>query len=601
METNSSQQSRSKQKTSTNGHNVDEEVDLLSFGNIVTVVHPIILSSSSAIAHASEARIAFTSANDNAVVGVNGGRLNKAPQFLHSSQLPTTSKGKQGDAESSLCPSSSAELEIVFGTHLKKSQSPLLETPSDSFQASSLVFQFPVTDEGQGLTAPIFTPTPSLNESSSPEKSSRSSSPDLIQFTPPKKSLPKKESPKVEKFSQIHVSKLNPIAAPRPRLNSTSSPFSPRIPGDLKTTTAFRCVDPFRAKPKILRSAIKKIDPNGSFQEILGKDITQPTLGDKLSLTRIAVMELPTVPHAGDATAPMLPFVTSASLPYLTTIEQDIDLIASKQFALSSYPPAHDLILSNSSSKIHSQPTGKDKADFSAAVSSTHLSKVTLPTALATRTTDDVFAELKQPLHVQTSQIQVDTKPGSAVDASDAITKNCDLDKCDLPALEEDDEDEDEEEPNQPVPDIKRISARKQKNADIFDIYLREAEKQPKAVKMISQADEAVQSTRWFIEQAEKQHIISSPRDYQLELFERAKKQNIIAVLDTGTHFPLFFLQTSLISSGSGKTFIAVLLLRYIIDQELEDRAIGKPKRVSFFLVGTYLLLGRPKLTYKLG
>jgi endoribonuclease Dicer len=36
---------------------------------------------------------------------------------------------------------------------------------------------------------------------------------------------------------------------------------------------------------------------------------------------------------------------------------------------------------------------------------------------------------------------------------------------------------------------------------------------------------------------------------------------------------------------GSGKTLIAVLLLQHIIKQELEDRALGKPKRVAFFLV----------------
>lgn len=29
-------------------------------------------------------------------------------------------------------------------------------------------------------------------------------------------------------------------------------------------------------------------------------------------------------------------------------------------------------------------------------------------------------------------------------------------------------------------------------------------------------------------------HTITDPREYQLELFERAKKQNVIAVLDTG-------------------------------------------------------------------
>ncbi|KAL9579266.1 MAG: hypothetical protein Q9203_006771, partial [Teloschistes exilis] len=69
--------------------------------------------------------------------------------------------------------------------------------------------------------------------------------------------------------------------------------------------------------------------------------------------------------------------------------------------------------------------------------------------------------------------------------------------------------------------------------------------------------------------------IIGDPREYQLELFERAKNQNIIAVLDT----------------GSGKTLIAVLLLRYILDQELEDRSMGKKPRVAFFLVDSVALV----------
>ncbi|KAL8931051.1 MAG: hypothetical protein Q9208_000153 [Pyrenodesmia sp. 3 TL-2023] len=73
----------------------------------------------------------------------------------------------------------------------------------------------------------------------------------------------------------------------------------------------------------------------------------------------------------------------------------------------------------------------------------------------------------------------------------------------------------------------------------------------------------------------DQQNIITDPREYQLELFERAKKQNIIAVLDT----------------GSGKTLIAVLLLRYIIDQELEDRAAGKKHRTAFFLVDSVALV----------
>ncbi|KAL9599467.1 MAG: hypothetical protein Q9219_003806 [cf. Caloplaca sp. 3 TL-2023] len=54
-------------------------------------------------------------------------------------------------------------------------------------------------------------------------------------------------------------------------------------------------------------------------------------------------------------------------------------------------------------------------------------------------------------------------------------------------------------------------------------------------------------------------HTITDPREYQLELFERAKKQNIIAVLDT--------------------------------DQELADRFNGRSRRVAFFLVDSVALV----------
>ncbi|PGH14121.1 hypothetical protein AJ79_03238 [Helicocarpus griseus UAMH5409] len=69
--------------------------------------------------------------------------------------------------------------------------------------------------------------------------------------------------------------------------------------------------------------------------------------------------------------------------------------------------------------------------------------------------------------------------------------------------------------------------------------------------------------------------IIHDPREYQLELFEKAKTQNIIAVLDT----------------GSGKTLIAVLLLKHIVQIELADRARGKPPRISCFLVDSVTLV----------
>ncbi|KAM5473717.1 Dicer-like protein 1 [Microsporum ferrugineum] len=69
--------------------------------------------------------------------------------------------------------------------------------------------------------------------------------------------------------------------------------------------------------------------------------------------------------------------------------------------------------------------------------------------------------------------------------------------------------------------------------------------------------------------------IIHDPREYQLELFEKAKEKNIIAVLDT----------------GSGKTLIAVLLLKHVIEQELADRSLGRPPRISFFLVDSVTLV----------
>ncbi|KAG6035504.1 hypothetical protein E4U41_006045 [Claviceps citrina] len=68
--------------------------------------------------------------------------------------------------------------------------------------------------------------------------------------------------------------------------------------------------------------------------------------------------------------------------------------------------------------------------------------------------------------------------------------------------------------------------------------------------------------------------IISSPRQYQLDLFERAKEGNTIVVLDT----------------GSGKTLIAVLLLRHILDGELQRRAEGKPDKTAFFIVDKVVL-----------
>lgn len=82
-------------------------------------------------------------------------------------------------------------------------------------------------------------------------------------------------------------------------------------------------------------------------------------------------------------------------------------------------------------------------------------------------------------------------------------------------------------------------------------------------------ANEEQLSIRDILANQETTVRITNPRDYQTELFQRAKSGNIIAVLDT----------------GSGKTHIATLLLQHVLDEELESRAKGGVHKIAFFLV----------------
>ncbi|KAI9317068.1 dicer-2 protein [Dichotomocladium elegans] len=72
------------------------------------------------------------------------------------------------------------------------------------------------------------------------------------------------------------------------------------------------------------------------------------------------------------------------------------------------------------------------------------------------------------------------------------------------------------------------------------------------------------------IEGSAAQRIVPlEPREYQYELYRKACEENVIAVLDT----------------GSGKTLIAVMLIKYIADREREERQVRRNVKLTFFLV----------------
>lgn len=52
--------------------------------------------------------------------------------------------------------------------------------------------------------------------------------------------------------------------------------------------------------------------------------------------------------------------------------------------------------------------------------------------------------------------------------------------------------------------------------------------------EIVKNTEDSYLSIRSLMRKQESKVIIGDPREYQTELFERAKQQNIIAVLDTG-------------------------------------------------------------------
>jgi endoribonuclease Dicer len=88
-------------------------------------------------------------------------------------------------------------------------------------------------------------------------------------------------------------------------------------------------------------------------------------------------------------------------------------------------------------------------------------------------------------------------------------------------------------------PKPRKTSEKKRSDIAVFDLWIEENREQISRGpnRSISVPDEM--PVAGLVGDFEGGKIIASPRDYQVELFERAKEKNIIAVLDTGES--LFF------------------------------------------------------------
>lgn len=159
---------------------------------------------------------------------------------------------------------------------------------------------------------------------------------------------------------------------------------------------------------------------------------------------------------------------------------------------------------------------------------------MSLAPALATRSSDAVIADLKRGrlnAAFAPAAKRFHKDPKQELSAGKLTIDNQHEEPEDEPA----DPSSDAEDKVIEQPKPKRISERKRAQIATFDSWFQSyAKKQAKVSSIISDTDNESQSIKVLVRQSESQQIISSPWEYQMELFERAKEQNIIAVLDTG-------------------------------------------------------------------
>lgn len=165
----------------------------------------------------------------------------------------------------------------------------------------------------------------------------------------------------------------------------------------------------------------------------------------------------------------------------------------------------------------------------------THSVAVDFEPAISTRSSDTVIADLKIGRH-QRQKVHL-SSPGANAPSNTYENVLSKPERCQLGGNDEEAENvesEPEEEvfaPKKP----RKISERKRIQNAAHESWFQSYQKQQaKAASKISGVDNEALSVKYLVRQAESQRIISSPREYQVELFERAKEDNIIAVLDTG-------------------------------------------------------------------
>ena len=135
----------------------------------------------------------------------------------------------------------------------------------------------------------------------------------------------------------------------------------------------------------------------------------------------------------------------------------------------------------------------------------------------------------------------------------------------DLPATSEDgdeskaaeqdeDESDDENQLVQNLPRSRRITEKMRKDTEAFQSWIAQNQKEVTATSRNRLAgNHGERSVADLIEASFAKRIIDGPREYQIELFERAKEKNIIVVLDTG--------ESGLVLSAS----VACLILQVLV------------------------------------